>query len=171
MKTYLKSPIIALLVTCVILFSACSEEDDSTNNTTTNEAANQLAQQVETSMETGTWIITKFIDSGNDETNHFNSYTFSFNTDGSLVANNGTTTVSGSWSVAVDNSSGNSSDDDSSSSDDSNDVDFNIVFISPADFEELSDDWDIISNTDSKIELIDISGGNGGTDYLTFQKS
>lgn len=45
------------------------------------------------------------------------------------------------------------------------------MFTSPPDFEELTDDWDIISQTSSKIELIDISGGNGGTDYLTFQKN
>ena len=38
------------------------------------------------------------------------------------------------------------------------------------DFEDLNDDWDIISQSSSKIELIDISGGNGGTDYLTFEK-
>jgi hypothetical protein len=39
------------------------------------------------------------------------------------------------------------------------------------DFEDLNDDWDIISRSSTKIELIDISGGNGGTDYLTFEKN
>jgi hypothetical protein len=53
----------------------------------------------------------------------------------------------------------------------SDDLDFNISFASPPDFEELSDDWDFISQSSSKIELIDVSGGNGGTDYLTFEKN
>jgi len=51
------------------------------------------------------------------------------------------------------------------------DLDFNIFFASPPDFEDLSDDWDFISHTSTKIELIDMSGGNGGTDYLTFEKN
>jgi hypothetical protein len=50
-------------------------------------------------------------------------------------------------------------------------VDFNIVFLSPADFEELSEDWSILSISPSKIELKHVSGGNGGTDFLTFEKN
>ena len=67
----------------------------------------------------------------------------------------------GTWSVT------NSSSSSSSSSDD---IDFNILFNSPPNFEELSEDWDIISHTSAKIELIHVSGGNGGTDYLTFER-
>ena len=37
-------------------------------------------------------------------------------------------------------------------------------------FEELNDDWDVVSQSATKIELIDVSGGNGGTDYLTFER-
>ena len=44
------------------------------------------------------------------------------------------------------------------------------MFTTPAEFMDLSDDWDVINITDSKIELIDVSGGNGGTDYLTFER-
>jgi hypothetical protein len=34
----------------------------------------------------------------------------------------------------------------------------------------LNDDWDILELNNSVIKLIDISGGNGGTDYLTFER-
>jgi hypothetical protein len=51
------------------------------------------------------------------------------------------------------------------------DLDFNIFFAAPPDFENLSDDWDFILYKSTKIELIDMSGGNGGTDYLTFEKN
>jgi predicted nucleotidyltransferase len=50
------------------------------------------------------------------------------------------------------------------------DIDFNIAFSSPSDFEELSEDWEIISQTATKIELRHVSGGGGGTDLLTFGK-
>ena len=76
------------------------------------------------------------------------------------MASNGSSTVNGSWSV-TDSSNSSSSDDD---------IDFNISFTAPPDFEEFSDDWDIIQHSSTRIELIDISGGNGGTDYLTFEK-
>ncbi|MFH6602868.1 hypothetical protein ACEZ3G_05225 [Maribacter algicola] len=52
-----------------------------------------------------------------------------------------------------------------------NEVDFNIFFESPVNFNRLSQDWEIISYTSSKIELVHVSGGNGGTDLLTFEKN
>ncbi|HBC03361.1 MAG: hypothetical protein CL528_12920 [Aequorivita sp.] len=119
-------------------------------------------QQTQNTAQSGSWKITYFFDSDQNETNHFNGFTFTFNENGSLVGVNGSTTITGTWSVT----DSNSSDDDGGSSD----VDFNIFFASPPDFEELSDDWDIISVTNSKIELTDVSGGNGGTDFLTFEK-
>jgi hypothetical protein len=45
-----------------------------------------------------------------------------------------------------------------------------LNFASPADFTEISDDWHILQETSSKIQLEDVSGGNGGTDLLTFEK-
>ena len=35
---------------------------------------------------------------------------------------------------------------------------------------KLSDDWDILEYTSGRIRLIDVSGGDGSTDYLTFEK-
>jgi hypothetical protein len=47
----------------------------------------------------------------------------------------------------------------------------NIYFNLTNDFEELNDDWDFITQSSSKIELKDLSGGDGGIDYLTFEKN
>ena len=148
---YLKNSFLLFLFGLVILSSCSSDDDNSTDNDTQT--------QVENNVESGTWRITKFIDSGDDETNHYNGYNFTFNSSGVLNASNGTNSYNGTWSIT---------DSSSSSSDD---LDFNISFASPPDFEELSDDWDFISQTSTKIELIDVSGGNGGTDYLTFEKN
>jgi hypothetical protein len=48
--------------------------------------------------------------------------------------------------------------------------DFNINFNIGSDFDELSEDWNIISQASTRLELIHISGGNEGRDYLTFEK-
>lgn len=162
MKT--RKNIIGLLLLGFFAIVACSK--DKTDPEPTNQTS---ADQVEEIAESGSWEITYFFDSDTDETSDFAGYDFTFNTDGSLVATNGNTTVTGTWSVEDDSSNSNSDDDGDSTDDD----DFNIFFPVPEtnDFEDLNDDWDIISVTDNKIELIDVSGGNGGTDYLTFEKN
>ncbi|APY09674.1 hypothetical protein BWZ20_11010 [Winogradskyella sp. J14-2] len=148
------------MLSLTLLSSMCSSDDD--DGTPTNS---QQIAAIEDDMQSGTWTITNFVDSGQNETSDFNGYGFTFNANGSLVATNGTNTITGTWSVADDDSS----DDDSSSSD----IDFNIFFPVPetSDFEDLNDDWDVVTATSTRIELIDISGGNGDTDLLTFEKN
>jgi hypothetical protein len=149
----LKSVLISIFGISLFLYS-CSTNDDNTNNSSTQNL-------IQSNVESGTWRITSFIDSGIDETNHFTGYNFTFLNSGVLNANNGTNNYDGTWSIRDSNSNDDSLDD----------LDFNINFNLTNDFEDLNDDWDFISQTSSKIELIDISGGNGGTDYLTFEKN
>lgn len=155
------------LMVFALLFISCSSDNSDDVN-----AANIMAdiQEISDLVSTGTWTITNFIDSGSDETTNFTGYGFSFNSDGNLVADNGSNTVNGTWSV-TDDSGSDGSNDDSSIDDSSDDIDFNIFFASPSNFNELSEDWDIVSRTESRIELIHVSGGNGGTDNLTFEKN
>lgn len=152
---------LTFIVASLLVFGCAKNSDD-----VSGEATSVTAVQVENFAQNGDWRISYFYDTDQDETGNFSGYSFSFNENGALVAVNGNTTVTGTWSI-TDNS-GSSTDDDGSSSD--NDNDFNIFFASPDEFDDLSDDWDIISISDLKIELIDVSGGNGGTDYLTFEK-
>jgi hypothetical protein len=159
----MKKKIVSILVVMtymMVLLVSCTKDDNS------SDPNNSTSDQVSTIARSGSWEITYFYDSDQEETGNFSGYSFSFNEDGTIVAVNGNTTVTGVWSI-TDNSNSSSDDDGSSSS---NDNDFNVFFASPANFEDLSDDWDIISISDTKIELIDVSGGNGGTDYLTFMK-
>ncbi|MGW9685953.1 hypothetical protein [Flagellimonas sp. 2504JD1-5] len=270
-----------------------------------NDEAANLAQlhadveEITNAATSDTWTITNFVDSGKNETANFDGYGFSFNEDGSLVAENGNTTVSGTWSVTIDDDSSDDSNDDSSNNieDDCNgctveqltevltgcsdwsveklekgnnndledgfvgyefnfstdgmvtvtsgsdsysgtweasgsgnniqvvlsiadladipdtwtlheielyngesnvdlringedrlrfrngctlgnfnggettgEIDFDIFFAFPANFAELSEDWNIVSFSANKIELIHESGGDGGTDLLTFEK-
>jgi hypothetical protein len=131
---------------------SCNKEDSPTDN---------VQNTIQTNLQNGTWRITKFNDSGVDETSHFTGYNFTFNSSGVLNASNGATSYNGTWSITDRNSNDDTQDD----------LDFNINFNLTNDFEDLNDDWDFISQSSTKIELIDISGGNGGTDYLTFEKN
>ena len=142
-----------MMLVVLLSFISCSNDDD-------NSSIN-IQNQVQNNVQSGTWRITKFEDSGKDETNHFAGYNFTFISTSVLNANNGITNYDGTWSLTYSNS-----DDDSV-----DDLDFNINFNLTNDFEDLNDDWDFISQTATKIELIDISGGNGETDYLTFEKN
>lgn len=149
--------ILALLVSGSFFFTSCSSDDD--GSSTSNTTATEVVQTV----SSGTWRITNYVDSGNDETNDFAGYDFTFtSSNNTVVATNGTDSYTGAWSVT------NSSDDDSS-----NDVDFDLIFTAPSPnhFLDLTDDWDIQERTATRIKLVDVSGGNGGTDYLTFEKN
>ncbi|WP_190809843.1 hypothetical protein [Flagellimonas sp. S3867] len=99
----------------------------------------------------GIWIVSTYLDDGVDETNNFNAYTFNFSTDGSVTADNGSAT-NGTWSAE--------------NGENKFVLDFGVV--SPLD--EFNDDWDVISVTDTQLELRDVSGGSGATDTLIFSK-
>ncbi len=133
--------------------SMCSDDGDSPTNVNKT--------QVIITVVSGTWRITNYVDSGVNETTNFTGYNFTFASNNVLTAVGNGLTTSGTWSVT-----------DSNSNDDTlNDLDFNIAFTAPANFVDLTNDWAIFSRTGTKIQLIDVSGGNGGTDYLTFEKN
>ncbi|MDH4058977.1 MAG: hypothetical protein OEU76_09435 [Cyclobacteriaceae bacterium] len=141
------------LITLLLILGmvACSE-DDSMNST---------MDELEGIAKSGTWRITYFWDSDQDETDHFTGYSFTFGDSDVLTATKGATTITGVWSISDSNSGDDSMDD----------LDFNILFTAPPDFEDLSDDWEIMDFTSTKIQLKDVSGGGGGTDFLTFEKN
>ena len=141
-------------------FISCENEDNETPGISPVNVT-----ELKSIAESGAWVITHFFDTDKEETADYDGYTFTFGANGTLTATNGTTDVSGTWSIT--DSDDDSSDDDGSS----DDVDFNIMFASPADFEELSDDWYVVSYSNSRIELVDVSGGNGGTDTLVFERN
>ena len=138
--------------------STCSSDDDNSNSSSPQPVINAVNE--------GTWHVTYYFDTDSEETGQFSNYNFTFGSGNVLTATNGTNTYTGTWSVTNSSNSSSRSGDD-----DSDDLDFNIAFASPNNFAELTDDWDIISYSATKIELIDVSGGNGGTDYLTFEKN
>lgn len=136
---------------CALLFegTSCSSDDDNNSSGTPTQITNTITS--------GTWRITNFMEDDVDETSNFTGYNFTFTDANTVTATNGTNTYNGIWSV----------DDDDSS----DDIDFDLVFTTPDDFTELSEDWDILSRTSSKLRLKHVSGGDGSVDYLTFEKN
>lgn len=144
------------------LVSCSSDDDNSSVNTQDVEGINNIAQS-------GTWRITSYVDSGNTVTHIFEGYNFTFGPNNALTAVKAEVTRTGSWYVSDDDSN----DDDNSNGDSASDVDFNIVFDNSVSdgFYNMTDDWDVSEITATKISLIDVSGGNGGTDTLVFEKN
>lgn len=154
MKTLYSIKRSLVLLGLTVLLYSCNNDD--TNSSSTNSPDNVAAI-----VKSGTWKITYYFDTDKEETSNFSGYNFTFANNGVLTATNGTLTQTGTWSIT-----------DSNSNDDSiSDLDFNIGFSSPATFAELTDDWEIIEKTATVIKLKDVSGGNGGIDYLTFTKN
>ena len=151
-----KFPLRSLSIGLCLFLLNCSTGDDGNPNTTA-----QMIADISANMSVSSWRISSYIDSGEDETSDFEFYNFTFASDGTLTASNGTNTLVGSWSVTSSSSSDDDNDDD---------IDFNINFPVPDTnpFEDLNDDWDVISYTSTSIVLRDVSGGDGSVDSLSF---
>jgi hypothetical protein len=124
-----------------------SDSNPAPNNDTSNE--------VTTTVSAGTWRVTYYWDTDHEETINYAGYTFTFGAGKVLTAANGLFSLTGSWYSIFENPK----------------VKLVLNFASPAIFVEISDDWEVIERTNTKIKLKDVSGGNGGTDYLTFEKN
>jgi len=155
----MKNVIYSVFTMLLLVTTSCNKDDDSVNTDA------QLIMEVSAHAVEGLWQVTSYIDSGENETNDYNGYSFDFAESGVLTATKGADVVIGSWSVT-------SSDDDSSDDDgnDTDDIDFNIFFNvnESSVFDDLSDDWDITSASATQISLFDVSGGDGSTDILVF---
>lgn len=127
------------------LLISCSDDNSITNNSSFD--SNKL--------KSGAWRITYYWDTDHDETSRFSGHTFTFSDNGALLVSTNSNSYSGTWSIGTDDSQQK----------------LYLGFISPSYLEEISDDWHIIEQTDVKIRLQDVSGGNGGTDYLTFERN
>ena len=138
-----KKMVLVGLITLSGLTSCDKVEDNSDNGTIITQ--NEIS---------GDWKISGFFDSGKDETYHFTGYLFSFE-NGIVKATSNTNSLSGTY-VLQNNSSGT--------------TEWIINFGNVEPWDELTEDWKVIEKTTTLIRLEHVSGGNGGTDLLTFTK-
>jgi hypothetical protein len=134
--------LLAIFVFSVLLVS-CSKDDPVSNDDSLN-----------TSKLSGNWQVTYYWDSDKDETYKFSGNTFTFASSGSISVVASSNTYTGTWTTGSDDSQ----------------TKLYLTFGSPDYLSDISDDWHVIEQTDNKIRLEDVSGGNGGTDLLTFER-
>lgn len=100
----------------------------------------------------GTWFVSSYTEDSDDQTADYAGYELTFNVNGTVVADNGSNTINGTW---MSMNSGNNM----------------ALMFDSLPFSELNDeDWDVLSASDTEVTLQDVSGGGGGTDTLTLQK-
>ena len=140
----------ALILACAGLFTltSCGKDDE------------KLATQIENNITKGTWRISNFDDSNDDKTDVFEDFDFTFGTNGSLTATNGTLTYTGTWEIV----------DGDENDDILDDLDFNISFPLTNEFQDLNDDWDIFAQSVDNLELVE-AGGLTDSDLLSFRKN
>jgi hypothetical protein len=100
----------------------------------------------------GHWIVTNYNDDGVNETENYDEYQFTFNTDETVVATNNTSTIAGTWSTTID--------DDQ--------LKMILDFGAQTPLDEFNDDWDVFDLDLDRIELKDES--NNDIDILVFEK-
>ena len=135
-----------ILFTCLFLIglsTSCSNPMDDNNNGGNSNLT-----------ISGQWVITQYLDRQKDETSNFTDFVFRFETNGGLIAQNFGNSYVGSWATGVDNSKSK----------------LIIAFSTPDKLLEISEDWEILSKTDIKMELYHKSGGDGHESYLTFKR-
>lgn len=132
----------SLLLGITISVTSCDRSDNIDSNT------NQI-------VTSGSWRITLFIDSGNNETSDFAGYTFTFNTGGNLAAMKNGNTVNGTWSVSASSNKFN--------------IDLGPKTAANQPLGELTEDWKILSSSATEIKLTDDNASS--SEFLTFTKN
>jgi hypothetical protein len=101
----------------------------------------------------GTWHVS-YLFNTIDETSNYNGYNFSFNSNGTVLAVKGTSTIGGTWSTFVNSGQ-----------------DVLLLKFDDSKLDELEDDWNITEYTTTNVRLKNESSSNGDTDYLYFTKN
>jgi hypothetical protein len=135
-----------LFLGIICLLFGCKKDDPVSPNPST---------EISNALTVGTWRISYYLDNGQDETSNFSGYAFQFSSGNVLTATKNNTVVSGTWNMANDDSG----------------VKLLLNFLTPPDFESLSDDWKVGPYSSTQIQLTDTSGGNGTVDYLRFVRN
>lgn len=121
------------------------DQGDNSGNTTFPISPEGLTSN----LESKTWMISLFIEDFDNETSDFEGYGFTFSTDGTVEAQKGNTTRSGTWGTYIDDGQ----------------TEFWMSFPYTDYFDEFSDDWYLKINTSEKIRFED---GNPNEDVLVF---
>jgi hypothetical protein len=142
----------ATFFSCLAAIALLSTQGCSRINDDTTAADTQAQIQ---NVTAGTWKVTLFTDSGNDETSDFTGYSFQFNSGGTATATKNGAPRSGSWNISSRSSKYT--------------IDFGAKSDANKPLGELTDDWKIISISATEIKLTDDNASSN--EFLTFSKN
>jgi hypothetical protein len=142
-----------LFIALLLLLVACN--DDNNDNSGGSYAPN-LTTQLNNDLPGDSWIITEFID--DDETDEYDGFTFDFAPDSTLTATrtSDSTVVIGTWFTLFDDGQ----------------TELWINFPNSGDprFDELTEDWCLISANDQLIRLREDDDNDDDDDLLRFER-
>lgn len=138
----------------IIGLAACTSEE---NEDTGVQIIVEYDEITEGVTESGGWNVASFMDSGTDETNHFAGYSFEFDENGTVTATKGSNVVNGTWEILLNDETPDTYDD----------LVFHLSFSGSQAFQDISDNWLLLSYSEEEIQLFNNTGGS--TDYLTFE--
>ena len=133
----MKLKITAAIISLLVLTASCTRSLDNPTNVVVD----------------GTWKVTLFTDSGNDETSDFSGYTFTFNSNGTVTAIKSGVSKNGTWSTSSNKFN----------------IDLGAKIDTNKPLGELTDDWKIISSSNTEIKLTD--DNTASSEFLTFTKN
>ena len=134
--------LISILVKAMMIPVACTSGSNTSVNT---------GQEV----SSGTWRVTLFTDSGNDETSNFSGFTFTFISGGTLTAIKSGITKNGTWSVNISSNKFN--------------IDLGVKDNTNKPLGDLTNDWQIISSSAIEVKLKD--NNTSSNEFVTFTKN
>jgi hypothetical protein len=149
MKVRILFRYVLLLAVVIATFVSCNNDEYKTG-----------ADDVADTVKEGTWKVVYFFDSGEDKTQNYAGYNFTFSNNTVLLVSKDTNSYSGVWTVSK-----------STNDDDINSTFFMISFGSPDILIPLSGNWKVMENTGTSLKLKDDSKGELAVDYLTFDKN
>jgi hypothetical protein len=157
----MKSQILILSI-LLSIFTSCEKStiisaDDNSSNTEEKKGKDSSTSidwnSLNSTAIAGKWIVTLFQEDASVQTSEFTGYTFTFNAGNKVTATKGNITTEGNWGYGNDDSK--------------NKLIMSFTGLKP--LSELSEDWVIVEQNAKKLRLTHVSGGNGGTDILTFE--
>ena len=137
-----------LILVGFVIFASCSSDDSKEDQFGQFEDIKLILPQ-------GEWKVGKFLKDEVDKTANFESFVFTFNSDGNVLAQNDLFSEKGTWLYV-------------------NEVENQeilvLTFSQIEPFEDINEDWQIVSISPSKIELIDKGSNPQDTKLLSFLK-
>lgn len=147
---------ITLIFIALNVFLACDNDRDDIALSAAEAA------QLTHIMKLGEWKVSAYTYNGDDKTANYSNYVFVFEESNNLTVTSSSENIIGTWRV---------SNDSGSEFDSYDDVDFNLFFSSTGKLGELTSNYDVISATNTEVQLSLEDSSNGNNALLTFSRN